>query len=156
RAIESRVHACDIVEQLRDANPARQHGYIRNERDVLHEVIALGPWIASQHFQFSLIRSETKNCIERRGFACAIGTDEAENASFFNAQIDPVERNRCAEHLAQAACFYRRHGPTDPPFYLSCGLRHRAVLSVSNRAAELLRAPSANDPKGTSGVRRAT
>src|SRR4029453_9724154 len=49
-AIESRMHARDVIEQLRHANPTRQDSDISDERDFLHELIALGPWIASQYF----------------------------------------------------------------------------------------------------------
>ena len=55
RAIESRMHAGDIIEQLRNPDPARQHGDIGNERDIAHELIARAPRVASEHFQFSLI-----------------------------------------------------------------------------------------------------
>jgi hypothetical protein len=49
RAIESRMHSPDVVQQLRDANPTWEDGDISNERDILHQLIALGPWVASQH-----------------------------------------------------------------------------------------------------------
>ena len=54
RAIESRMHAGDVIEHLRNPHPARQHGDIGDEADIAHELIALGPGIASEHLQFSL------------------------------------------------------------------------------------------------------
>jgi hypothetical protein len=55
RAIESRMDASDVVEQLRNPDPTRQHSDIGNERDIAHELYARVPWIASEHRQFSLI-----------------------------------------------------------------------------------------------------
>ncbi len=54
-AIESRMHAGDVVEHLRNPHPARQHRDIGNETDIAHELVALGPGIAPEHLQFSLI-----------------------------------------------------------------------------------------------------
>ena len=74
RAIESRMHAGDVVEHLRNPHPARQHGDIGNEADIAHELVALGPGIASEHLQFSLIRGETENRVER-GASCRRRSD---------------------------------------------------------------------------------
>ena len=114
-AIESRMHAGDVVERLRNPHPARQHGDIGDEADIAHELIALGPGVASEHLQFSLIWSEAENRVERGGLAGAVGTDESEDAALFDAQIDAVQRDGCAEGLAQAACFYACHGFSAPP-----------------------------------------
>ena len=115
RAIESRMHAGDIVERLRNPHPARQHGDIGNEADIAHELIALGPGIASEHSQLSLVWGEAENRVERGGLAGAVGTDESEDAAFFDPQIDAVQRDGCAEGLAQAAGFYACHGFSVPP-----------------------------------------
>src|ERR1700758_3321590 len=104
------MHAGDVFERLRNPYPTRQHGDIRNEADVAHELIALSPGIASEHFQFSLIWSEADNRVERGRFAGAVGTDESEDAALFDTQIDAVQRNGCAERLAEAVCFYDGHG----------------------------------------------
>ncbi len=114
RAIESRMHAGDVIERLRNPHPARQHGDIGNEADIAHELIALGPGIASEHPQFSLIWGEAENRVERGGLACAVGTDESEDAALFDSQIDAVQRDGCAEGLAEAACFYACHGFSAP------------------------------------------
>ena len=50
-AVEPRVHAGDVVERLRDPDPARQHGDVGDEADVAHEPIALGPGVAPEHLQ---------------------------------------------------------------------------------------------------------
>ncbi len=130
RAIESRMHAGDVVERLRNPDPARQHGDIGNEADIAHELIALGPGIASEHLQFSLIRGEAENRVERGGLACAVGTDESEDAALFDAQIDAVQRDGCAEGLAEAACFYACHGFSAPPCRASARRFRRAASTI--------------------------
>ena len=104
------MHAGDVVEQLPNPDPSWQHRDIRNEADITHELIALGPGIASEHFQFSLIRGEAENRVERGGLACAVRSDKSEDAALFDTQIDAVQRNGCAENLTQAACFDNCHG----------------------------------------------
>ena len=107
--IESRMYASDIIERLRNPQPARQLGDIGNETHVAHELIALGPRVASEHPQFSLIGREAENCVQRGGLARAVGSDKSEDAALFNTQIDAVQRDGCAEDLAEAACFYQCH-----------------------------------------------
>ena len=114
-AIESRMHAGDVVERLRNPDPARQDGHIGNEGDVAHEPFALGPGIAAEHPELSLIGNEAEDRIERGGLAGAVGADQSEDAPFFDAQIDAVERDRRAERLAQTACFDAWHGLSAPP-----------------------------------------
>ena len=114
RAIEARMHAGDVVERLRDPHPARQHGDVGNEADIAHQLIALGPRVASEHLQFALVGGEAEDRVERGGLACAVGTDQAEDAALFDAQIDAVQRDGRAEGLAQAACFYACHGFSAP------------------------------------------
>src|SRR6266702_953841 len=132
RSIESRMHAGEIVERLPNSQPARQHGDIGNEAGIAHELIALGPGVASEHLQFSLIGGESENRIERGSLACAVGTDESEDAALFDAQIDAVHRDGCSEHLSETVCFYACHGFITPPLWFSTstgGLREgRAVL----------------------------
>ena len=48
--------------------------------------------------------------MERGALACAVGTDEPEDATLFDAQINAVERDGLAEGFAQAACFDDVHG----------------------------------------------
>ena len=108
--IESRMHAGDIIERLRNPYPARQHGDIGNETDIAHEPIALGPGVASEHLQFPLVGSQAEDRVQRGGLAGAVGTDESEDAALFHPQIDAVQRDLCAEGFAQAVCFYACHG----------------------------------------------
>ena len=114
RAIESRMHAGDVVERLRDPHPARQHGDVGDEADVAHELIALGPGVAAEHLQLALVGGEAEDRVERGGLAGAVGTDEAEDAALFDAQVDAVERDGRAEGLAQAARFDAGHGFSAP------------------------------------------
>ena len=132
RAIEARMHAGDVVERLRDPHPARQHGDVGDEADVAHELIALGPGIASEHLQLALIGGEAENRVERGGLAGAVGTDEAEDAALFDAQIDAVQRDGRAEGLAQAACFDACHGFSAP---LLVGRRVPPVAAASSSSS---------------------
>src|SRR6266436_9602184 len=164
RAIKPRMHAADVVECLRNPHPTRQYRHIGDEADIAHELITLGPGIAPEHLQLSLIWGEAENRVERGGLACAVGTDDSEDAAVFNTQIDAVERDGCAEGLAEAAGFYACHGFSAPPFRFSTvrlaattgGLRpHPGVVPRSGRAAEWFRAPWAIPRRETSGVRPA-
>src|SRR6476469_5942933 len=95
--IKARMNAGNVVERLGDADPARQDGDIGNEADIAHELVALGPRIAAQHSQLSLIGSEAENRVQRGGFAGAVRSDDAENATIFHAQINAVKRNGCSK-----------------------------------------------------------
>src|SRR5437588_4561859 len=162
------MHAGYVLERLRNSYPARQHGDIGNEADVAHELIALGPGIASEHFQFSLIWGEADDGVERGRFAGAVGTDEPEDAALFDTQIDAVQRNGCAERLTEAASFYDCHGFSASPwcdsawristvrYLLTTGWTLRSgVLPLSGRAAEWLPGSSAILRPETSAARLA-
>src|SRR5438105_8044292 len=97
------MHAGDVVERVGNPYPAWQHGHVGDEADIAHELVALVPGIASKHPQLSLIGSEPEDGVQRGSLAGAVGTDEPEDAALFDPQIDPVERDGCAESLAQAA-----------------------------------------------------
>ncbi len=157
RAIESRMHPGDIVEHLRNPHPARQHGDIGNEADIAHELIALGPGISPEHLQFSLIRGEAENRVERGRLAGAVGADESEDAALFDPQIDAVQRDGWAEGLPKTACFYAGHGFNAPPLDSSRAtgaLRQLSLVpSVSGLVAEWSRRPWAIVRPETSGVR---
>src|SRR5260370_40844172 len=71
-AIESGMHAGDVVEGLRNFDPSRQHSDIGNEADVAHQLIALSPRVASEYLQFSLIWSEADKGVQRSGLARAV------------------------------------------------------------------------------------
>ena len=91
RAIEARMHPGDIIEQLRDPDPARQNRDIGDERDFAHQFIALRPRVAPEHLQFSLVREEPEDGVERGGFAGAIRADESEDATFLDPEINSVQ-----------------------------------------------------------------
>ena len=131
RAIESRMHAGDVVERLRDPHPARQHGDVGDEADVAHEPVALRPGVAPEHLQLALVGGEAEDRVERGGLARAVGTDEPEDAALFDAQVDAVERDGRAEGLAQAARFDAGHGFSAPLAASGAGAPVAAAASSS-------------------------
>ena len=82
-----------ILEHLRNADPARKDGDIRNETDVAHQLITRGPRIAPQNFQVALILREPQNRVQCGALPCPIGTDQTQDAAFFDMQVYPVEGN---------------------------------------------------------------
>ena len=60
--------------------------------------------------QFALVRSEPQNRVEGGGLARAVRADDPENAAFFDAQVDAVQRHRFPERFAQSARLYACHG----------------------------------------------
>ena len=62
--VESRMYTGDEVECLADTQPTRQYGDVRNEADILHELVSLGARIASKHAQFAVELREAKNGLE--------------------------------------------------------------------------------------------
>src|SRR5258708_36269082 len=81
RAVKSRMHAGDVIERLGNSDPSRQHRDIGNEADVAHQLLALGPGVASEYLQFSLIWSEADYGVERSGLACAVGADDSQDTA---------------------------------------------------------------------------
>ena len=55
RAVKSRMHVGYVLDHLRNAYPAWQHGDVSDKADVSHELVTLSPRIASENFQLSLI-----------------------------------------------------------------------------------------------------
>src|SRR6516165_5548661 len=156
RAVESRMHSGEVVECLRNPDPACQHGDVSDEANIAHQLIALDPRVASDYLQFSLIRREADNRVQRGGLAGAVRTDQPEDAALFDAQIDPIERDGRAKGLAEPACFYACHGFSAPPLWRRAKARGfcrlRAVLPVRARAAGSSPAPWATLRRETSGV----
>src|SRR6202012_2771743 len=128
-----------IIERLRYPHPARQYGDVGNKGDIAHELIALGPGVASEYAQRSLIWGEAEDGVQRGGLACAVGADEPEDATLLDMQVDAIECNGCAKGLAQAVCFYASHGFSVPPWRVSRtsggSARPPAVRSTTGRAA---------------------
>src|SRR5205814_7785627 len=133
--------------------------YIGDKADIPHELIAISPRIAAQHLQFSLVGSKAEDRVERGGLTGAIGANESQDATFFNTQINTVQCHRCAEDLADAACFDTCHSSRAPPLVfwnsMECSTTHRAVLPPSGRAAEWLHRSWAIARQETSAVRLA-
>src|SRR5579859_5015581 len=111
------MHTSYILKQLRNADPARQHGHIGHEAHIAHKPVALGPGIAPEYSELSLIGRKSENRIQRRGLARAVGTNQPENPSFFHAQVHAVQCDGCAEGLAQTSCLYACHGFSGPPWW---------------------------------------
>jgi len=43
------MNSANVIESVRDADPAREYGDVGDERDIPHEEVALGPGIAAQN-----------------------------------------------------------------------------------------------------------
>src|SRR2546423_1707525 len=99
-----------IVQQIGDAHPAWQDSNVGDEGDVAHELLTGGPGVLAEHFQFSFEGRETKDRVERGGFAGAVRTYEPEDATFLDAQINSVQRRRSVENFAESTCFNATHG----------------------------------------------
>src|SRR4029077_9930599 len=97
------MHAADVVEQLRNPYPARQHGDVGDEADVPHEKVAFGPRVAPEHLQFSLMRGEAEDRVQRGGLAGAVGTDESEDATLFDAQMNAFQSDGGSERFTETA-----------------------------------------------------
>ncbi len=149
------MDAGDVIERLRNPDPPWQHRDVGNEADIAHELIALGPGIASEHFQFSLIRREAENRVERGRLAGAVRSDESEDAALFDPQIDAVQRDGCAEGLAQAAGFNDGHdfgsffAASDPAAFDSAASDSAASDAASSNDDRRVAAASSS----SSGVR---
>src|SRR5579864_2567764 len=128
RAIESRMYARHIVERLGDPHPARQYRDVGDEADIAHQLVALAPGITPEHLELALVGREPKYCIERGRLARAVGSDEAQNASLFDIQVDAVYGPDASEGLGEPACddgghgfsapetiWGKSHGPADHP-----------------------------------------
>ena len=140
RPVESWMHSGNIVERLRNFYPARQDGDIGQKADIAHQLVAISPRVAAQHLQLSLIRGKAEDRVERGGLAGAVGTDKSQDVALFHTQINAVQCDRCAEDLADAACFDTCHGSRASPLLFWNSIEspqiHPAVLPPSARAAE--------------------
>jgi hypothetical protein len=70
------MYSGNIVERLENLHPTGQHGNIRDETDIAHELVAVPPGIAAEYPEFALIGSKPEDCIQGSRLACAIGSDE--------------------------------------------------------------------------------
>ena len=62
--VKAGMHSRDEVECLADTQPTRQHGNVRNEADILHELITLGARVASEDTQFAFELGEAEDGLE--------------------------------------------------------------------------------------------
>ena len=142
-AVEPGMDAGHIVQRLAHPHPAGKHGDIGDEADLRHQPIALGPGIVPQHPQFALEFDQPEHGRKRRALARAIGTDQAQDAAFLDAQIDAVQGHGLAVGLAKIAGFDAGHGFSPP-----CGSgrgRRRPAHPQSGPAAGWWRRRRATD-----------
>ena len=107
--VKSRMHARHIIERLTHAQPTRQHGHVGDKAHVLHQQVALGPRVATQHFEITLKRCQTEHRFKRTRLACAVGANQPDDASPLNSQVDAFHRYVLAVSLGQAAGFDACH-----------------------------------------------
>ncbi len=99
-AIEAGMDGGDIVDGLRNAQPAREDGDVGNEADIAHQEVAMSPGIEAQDAQLSLVTGEAEDGVQGRALPCPVGADEAEDATWFDLQIDTIEGHGGAEGFA--------------------------------------------------------
>ena len=109
RAIEPRMHAFDVIERLPHAQPSRQHRNVADERDVQHQLVALGPGIAAQHLQRPFERDETEDRVQHRALAGAVGSDQSDDAAAFDRHVDVIECDTLSESFGQPVGFDAMH-----------------------------------------------
>src|SRR3954462_13806247 len=57
----------------------------------------------------SVVWQQTQNGLERGGLARAVGTDEPDDAAFFDTQINAIQRGRGSKLFAQTVRFNACH-----------------------------------------------
>ncbi len=67
------VHAGDVVERLRDFDPARKDGDVGDEADIAHESIAVGPRVAAEDAEFAVEGREAEDGVQGGALAGAVG-----------------------------------------------------------------------------------
>src|SRR5262249_50901914 len=110
-------------------NPARQHSDVSHKTDVTHKTITPAPRIMAENLQLSLVRRESENCIESRGLARAVSTDQSDDAALVDPQIHAIQHDLRAERLAQATRFDARHSVS---FHLSFSVSNGACRRRAN------------------------
>src|SRR5690554_1423497 len=153
-----RMELLGQLDDLPHPCPARQHGYVGDEADILHEPVAVTVRPFAEHFKFTAEAGQTQNGFQRGGFSGPVGTDQADDAARWNIQVNAVNRSISPVMTFQAAGSYgQTHGlfsllflaatssSIDTP---SCSMRsaRRGHSSVRKRSRSLsskrLRAPS--------------
>ena len=95
RAVEARMHAGDEVERLADAQPPRQHGHVRDEAHIAHQLVALRARVPAEHLELALEGGQAEDGLERGRLAGAVGADEADDAARRHLKLTPSSA-RCA------------------------------------------------------------
>ena len=113
-AVEARMHAGDVVEQLSHADPARKHGDVGDERDLAHEPVAFAARILAEDPNRALARDEAEQGVECGALARSIGTYDAQDMSFFDCEIDAVQSDHGAIGLAKSTHLDAGHGISAP------------------------------------------
>jgi hypothetical protein len=95
------VNALGDVEQLPDANPPGQDRHVRDETHVLHQRGALAGGILAEHGQLAVVGCQAEDCLERRGLAGAVGSDQTDDTAGRNFEVDVVDGDGSAITLGQ-------------------------------------------------------
>jgi hypothetical protein len=103
-AVEAGVKVFRDVDQLVHPDPARQNGHVGDETDVLHQRGALAGGILAENGQFSVVRGQPQDGLERGGLAGSVGADQAHYAPGRNVEVDVVDRDHAPVTLGESVC----------------------------------------------------
>src|SRR5690349_20552 len=95
-----RVH---VVQELRNAERARQYRDVGYVCDISHQLRARATWIASQHRHRSLGPDEPKYRTEHRRLAGAVRPEDAHDPARLELEVQIVDGDGLSERLAQSA-----------------------------------------------------
>src|SRR5215471_14953968 len=96
--------------------------------------MSVGIWVESEHFEFAFVRAESQDRFQRRGLACAIWPDQADDAPFFNGEIDSSQRDGLPIGLADPACLNQcAHSPSPGLFVLLSLAANKSPASKPKR-----------------------
>ena len=104
-AIEARVHAGDEVDGVRNLDPARQHRHVGDEADLLHELVALGARVETQHLEVAVETGEPEDGLDDRGLAGAVRADQTDDSAGFHLEIHATDSLHAAVVLGEPAGF---------------------------------------------------
>src|SRR4051812_2488701 len=93
-AVKSGMHTGDVVQQLRNLDPAWQHSNIGYKANVAHQVITRAPRIPPKDVQLALIWSQAKDGVQCGRFTGTVRTDQTNDAALFNPQVHSIKSDR--------------------------------------------------------------
>ncbi len=96
---EIRVRRLNEIQELRYANPARQHGDVSDETDVLHQLLALPERIQPKYGQFALAVGKVEHSLQQGRLARTVGTDQAHDLAFLDLEAHVVDGAYAAKVL---------------------------------------------------------